>query len=194
MVSNNIRKFRKAKKLTLMEAADLIGISHTHLGRLETDKRTVSIPMARRIAQAWGVEDVSALIGLPTGQTIEIAPGFRGDCELFEEREGAIPKNKMERWRILRPVLVLAGIPEHSVVFVDRTVESVEGIKPLECVLAQYVDPSSGKMVPIARQFLPPQLLVTNSNICNEPSLNFWNGEAYLLGVIRGQYTPISGL
>jgi transcriptional regulator with XRE-family HTH domain len=186
-MGNRLREIRKSKKWTLVKAAEPIGISYTQLARLETSERGLTLPMAERIAKAWKYDDVGYLIGLEPGQTLDGMSALVGDAEPYEGKDlmGLGPKTKGERWKIVRPVLDLAGVPEGAIAFVDTSVENLEDLKPLEKVLAQTVDPSTGEMVPIVRQFLPPCLLVTNSSDINEIPLNTRAGEAVIRGVIR---------
>ncbi|CAA2142813.1 helix-turn-helix domain-containing protein [Hyphomicrobium sp. ghe19] len=187
MSKNRVREIRKLKKLTLMQAAEKIGISHSQLARIETSERGLTLPMAEQIAQGLEWNDVAYLIGIEPGQSIEIEPSFAGDAEAFEARHLPFkpdPKAKTEPWRILRPVLDLAGLPDRAIAFVDTNAEGLEDLKPLEKVLGQYTDPRSGKTSVVVRQFLPPYLLTTNSDSCNEIPVDM-RGEVILRGIIR---------
>lgn len=55
-MANRIREIRKSKKLTLEELADISGISFTHLSRMESGKRGLSLENAIRVAKALDVE------------------------------------------------------------------------------------------------------------------------------------------
>lgn len=187
MGQNRVRELRKRKKLTLAEAADKIGISISHLGRIETSERGLTLPMARKIAAGLGFDDVAYLIGIEPGHLLEIEPNFAGDAEPFSGHGLPLKKDaKSEPWRILRPSLDLAGLPVGAIAFVDTTAEALEDLKPLDKLIGQYADPRSGKTSIVVRQFLPPYLLATNSNTIFEVSLDL-RSEVILRGVIRSQ-------
>ncbi|WP_409560242.1 helix-turn-helix domain-containing protein [Hyphomicrobium sp. MC8b] len=185
MVHNRVREIRKSKKLTLMQAAERIGISHTHLGRIETGVRGLSITMAKQIARGLQYEDLGYLLGLEAGEDIA-GTDFFGDAEPYEDTElvPLSPKIQGERWRIIQPRLDLIGLPERAIAFVDTSAEAIASLKGLEKVLADL--PSiDGKSIVVVRQFLPPCLLVTNSSGINELPLNVREGDAAIRGVIR---------
>ncbi len=55
-MANRIREVRKNKKLTLEELAEASGISFTHLSRMESGKRGLSLENTIRVAKALGVD------------------------------------------------------------------------------------------------------------------------------------------
>ncbi|QQM31704.1 helix-turn-helix domain-containing protein [Martelella lutilitoris] len=57
-MANKVREFRKSKNVTLEELADLTGISQTHLSRMESGKRGLSLANIIKIAKALGVDAV----------------------------------------------------------------------------------------------------------------------------------------
>jgi transcriptional regulator with XRE-family HTH domain len=187
MGKNNLRVIRKSKKWSLVKAAEKIGISYTQLARLETSERGLTLPMAEKIAKAWEFDDVTYLIGIGASQSADPSFDLSADAEPYEGKELAPlgPKAKGERWRIIRPSLDLAGIPDRAIAFVDTTVDNLERLQGLEKVLAMAADPNTGELVPITRQFLPPCLLVTNSSVANDIPLNTRAGEAIIRGIIR---------
>lgn len=52
---NNIRAFRRAKDMTIEQLAEAIGYSESHVQRMESGKRGVSLELALKIAGALGV-------------------------------------------------------------------------------------------------------------------------------------------
>lgn len=57
-MANRIRELRKARRITLEDLADSAGISTTHLSRMETGERGLSLEYAVRIARALSCEVV----------------------------------------------------------------------------------------------------------------------------------------
>ncbi|HML28780.1 MAG TPA: helix-turn-helix transcriptional regulator, partial [Hyphomicrobium sp.] len=168
-----------------------LGISHSHLQRVETRFTGLSLKLAKRIADALN-EDLAEVLALDEGKGGSGTASRPGPSDAIPFKDskyaGLVKPAKgdppLERWRILRPVLDKAGVPNGSIAFVDTSVRATTMVKPLLCVLASI--PDSDQIV--ARQFVPPGLLITNTTGTNEPSLDTEKGEAKIIGVIRGQF------
>lgn len=185
--------------MTVVELAEKAGISHPYLVRIEGGKRRLSVPIAERLAAALE-EDVGTILGLEgnsvAGNTSSTA-GLREDAEPYVAHAGEFAPSvgrrgdNMIRWRITSNALDKAGIKAGAIVFVDISAEAVESVQPLDCVIAQvYTGDTFGPAKTIVRQFVPPGLLITNSSERNELPLDLDRGEAYIKGVIRGEFTP----
>lgn len=55
LLANNIRKFRKQKKLSQNQLAELLGISREHLAKLETTKRCISLKLLFKLSDALNI-------------------------------------------------------------------------------------------------------------------------------------------
>lgn len=202
MRENRVKELRKSHGLTVEELAEKAGISHPYLSRIENRKRGLNLPMAERIATALG-EHVSAVLGIEGNSVAPQQPTARGlseDAEPYVAQPGEfIPTigrrdDNVTRWRIKTNTLDRAGIRAGAVVFVDISSDAVENIQPLDLVIAQiYTDDVFGGATTVVRQFIPPSLLITNSSERNEIPLDLDKGEAYVKGVIRGEFTPLRG-
>jgi transcriptional regulator with XRE-family HTH domain len=200
MRENRVKELRKSHGLTVEELAERAGISHPYLSRIENRKRGLNLPMAERIAAALG-ENVSAVLGIEGNSVVATAGASHGtlheDAEIYNPQPGDfIPTlrhgENIVRWRIKSNALDRAGIKAGAVVFVDISAEAVEALQPLDCVIAQiYTDDVFGGATTVVRQFVPPSLLITNSSVKNEIPLDLDKGEAYVKGVIRGEFTPL---
>ena len=61
VIKNNIRALRKKAGLTQEQLAEKIGISQVHLGRLETNARSMDLEQVEAIANALGVKPLDVL-------------------------------------------------------------------------------------------------------------------------------------
>lgn len=61
VIKNNIRELRKQRELTQQQLADKIGISQVHLGRLETNARSMDLEQVEKISAALGVNPYELL-------------------------------------------------------------------------------------------------------------------------------------
>jgi transcriptional regulator with XRE-family HTH domain len=185
MIKNRVRELRKKHGYTLEKLGEMVGVTH---------QTNLTLPLAQRLGEALG-EDVGYLLGLTDEPT---NAGFihTADAEPYRDEANELApahlrKNpNIERWRIIRPVIDRAGVPNGAIVYVDRSpiaIESLKNRKDPACVLGEVSD-ATKKSVVIARQFIPPSLLITNSSGTNEPSLDLSKNEARVLGIIRGQF------
>ncbi|WP_024276013.1 helix-turn-helix transcriptional regulator [Hyphomicrobium sp. 802] len=188
---NGLKKLRKKHGLTLEELAEKLGASHSHVQRVETRQTALTMKFAKRIADVLN-EDLADVLALDEGKGVNGPASVPGPSDAIPFKDskyaGLVTPAKgnppLERWRILRPVLDKAGVPNGAIAFVDTSVRAAMVVKPLLCVLASI--PDSEQI--IARQFVPPGLLITNTTGTNEPSLDIEKGEAKIIGVIRGQF------
>lgn len=193
MLPNRIKELRIARGLTVTELADRVGLSHTHISRIENGKRGLSIPIAEKVATAMGTS-VADVIGTNSG-VASLTPTPHGqlneDAERYEPGSDEIPVRpvrgrNVDPWRIKTNALDQAGITKGMIVFVDISADAVENVEPLQCVVAQIYGVESATT--IVRQFVPPSLLITNSSSDNAMPLDLNKGEAYIKGVIVGKY------
>lgn len=61
MQTNRIRELRKARKLTQQQLAEKVGISYTHLGRIENGERGLDMEYIPAFAKALGVKPYEIL-------------------------------------------------------------------------------------------------------------------------------------
>ena len=72
IIKNNIRELRKKRGLTQQQLADKLGISQVHLGRLETNARSMDLEQVEKISSALGVKPYEIL---PREWQSETTPG-----------------------------------------------------------------------------------------------------------------------
>lgn len=61
IIKNNIRELRKKRGLTQQQLAQKLGISQVHLGRLETNARSMDLEQVEKISAALGVKPYELL-------------------------------------------------------------------------------------------------------------------------------------
>ena len=200
MVANNIRSLRLSRGLTLEQLAEKVGLSHTHVQRIETGKRGLSVPVAERFATALNVH-VSEIFGMVAANpsvAVRLTPGgLAEDAEPFSPKAGERLRlqprkgENIDPWRIKTNALNRLGIVPGQIRFVDLSIEAVDNVQPLQCVVAQIYGPS-GEAKTVMRQFVPPSLLITNSDTVSEMPLDIDKGEAYIKGVILDDFTTLA--
>jgi len=89
-VGQNIRYFRHAKNLTQVELASKVGVAPPYISQLESGIRLPSLKVARRIADALGV-DVTVLLGSAARGPGKLTPAEKVAMlrVLLDDAEGA---------------------------------------------------------------------------------------------------------
>lgn len=193
MRKNRLRELRQKHGLTVEALAEMAGVHHSTVSRIENEKRGLSFDLAERFAQAM---DTTApqVMGLDLSEQVVRLRGMEEDAVPyvpdgpplpFQKRHGA----SVDEWEIRSSAVDRTGIKPGTIAFVDISAKAVENIAPLKCVIAQiYDDKDLTKAKTIVRQFVPPSLLITNSSEANGVPLDLEKGEAYIKGVIIGHY------
>lgn len=183
----------------MRELAERAGLSHTHIVRMENGERGLSVHNATKIASALG-QPVADVLGVADGSRIAgPAGGLAEEAEAFDvagdESIVVRPKagDNVMTYRIRSSAVESAGIRDGDIVFVDISQAAVDGIKPLQCVIAQVYDRSGGPMgsaTTVVRQFVPPSLLITNRPGRNEV-MNIETDDVAIKGVIVGTFSRL---
>ena len=199
MTANRVKEFRLAAGLTLEQLGELVDLSHGQVQRIETGKRGLTVPVAERFAKALNkrLEEILGVRNQPNASSHRyLAGGFQEDAEPYVEgrhnRLRVQPRKgeNIDPWVIKSEAVARTGIRTGQVRFVDISIEAVENIKPLQCVIAQiYGGGPEGRTITVVRQFVPPSLLITNSDTVNEMPLDIDKGDAYIKGVILEDFT-----
>jgi transcriptional regulator with XRE-family HTH domain len=65
VLAQNVRAYRRAKKLSQEDLADLCGLHRTYVGSIERSERNVTISSLEVVAKALGVSVPELLTGKP---------------------------------------------------------------------------------------------------------------------------------
>lgn len=192
-----LRETRKERGLSVRALADLAGVDHATVSRIETGDRGMSVEMAEKLANALQTTPAH-LLGIDNGgHSGATAHGMSDDAEPYvapdNPAESPITirraaRDTIEQFRIKTHALDALGYKPGDIVFVDIGQASVDGLEPGRCVVVQhYSDIAAATKL---RQFIAPALLITNSRRHNEVPLNIETDDVAIKGVIVGQYTP----
>lgn len=189
MPANRIRDLRKSKGLTLEQLAELSGVSQPHLSRLESNKRLLLVPVAERIAAALGSTAAQVLGFEGDGDVPRLGPGFGEDLVPYKpgpnDPLAALSGANRYLFTVETDAVNKARVYRGDVVVIDDSVERVQRVKALEIVRVRY-HPVDNFMKPLTllRQFVPPRLLITNSDAGNLPSIDMDEEDAHIVGVV----------
>lgn len=196
MTANRIREFREAAGLTQEALGERLSMTKYKLSRLENEETKLDLDTAVKIANALGVK-LPELIG------IGAAAGFQEDAVAYDPggsdplaRLADVSRNQslyVVKTRVLDELGVLPG----DVLLIDMNEQAVKAIEPLSIVVARlYSDTELLDGTTMLRQFVPPNLLVTNSREHNEPPLNMARADVHIKGIVISRHhriTPLRG-
>lgn len=181
----------------------MIGLDKWDVSRLEVGKTQLKLDVANRIADALGVS-LSEVLAIEDGGRTTILPrAGSGMAEDLAPYDGG-PNDPFMRLvedntyplLVQTDALDLAGIRRGDVVIVDGSAAICERPPPLAAVRVQYhPDPNNPeRAVTLLRQYVPPRLVITNSSVRNERSLDIDIDDAQILGVVRSSHRALSRL
>lgn len=193
MVEHRIVELREAHGWSQEELGRRIGRSKSVVSRLESGETQLTLDMAKRIAQEFGVS-IAEVLKL---EGVALAPdhgvGFAEELLPYTSKAGDshVPAagTHEERFVVDTDAVDAAGIRRGDVVIVDDSASAVARLAGLEVVRVRLHPPEDFmKPVTLLRQFVPPRLLVTNSTQGNGPSINMDEQDAHIVGVVKSTH------
>lgn len=169
----------------------LIGRTKSTVSRIEDGRVQIDLHMAKSIATALGVSlaDVLEIEGA-TGFSEDAAPYVPEARDPFSRLIHGIENQAL--YVVKTDVLTEVGIAAGDVVVVDLSAAAVENVKPLAPVIAQLYGEGMAEATTIVRQYVPPNLLITNSRTANLPVVNMASEDAHIKGVIISWHRRLS--
>lgn len=190
---NRIAELRKAHGLTQSQLGALIGLDKTMVSRLERGEIQLKLDLAKKVSEVLDVTIQELL-------SMEEFRSFSEDAEPYRSAPSdpllrlADPARNLSLYRVKSNALDELGIHSGYVVLIDISAEAVEKVKPLTPVIAQiYSRDTLTEAVTVVRQFVPPNLLITNSKSENRPPINMTAEDAHIKGVILSWHRAFSG-
>jgi transcriptional regulator with XRE-family HTH domain len=193
-----LRETRKTHGLTVRALAELAGVDHTTVSRIESGERRLSVQMAQKFASALNTT-AAQLLGIDDASVATAAGGGLSQPEAvpyeWQDNGGAMPlvlhrgaKDTVFAYTVASSSLDELSYRPGDIVLVDIGQAAVDALKSGQCVVAQHY--GSVSAATLLRQFIAPHLLITNSRRHNLAPLNLEADDVAIKGVIIGQYTP----
>jgi len=193
-----LREARKTHGLTVRALAELAGVDHTTVSRIESGERRLSVQMAQKFASALNTT-AAQLLGIDEQSASGTVNGGLYEQEAvpyeWQDNGGSMPlvlhrgaKDTVFAYTVASSSLDELSYRPGDIVLVDIGQAAVDNLKSGKCVVAQHY--AGGGANTILRQFIAPQLLITNSRRHNLATLNLEADDVVIKGIIIGQYTP----
>ena len=183
-VSNVIRSLRTARGWTMEQLAEAIGATISTINRIEKGEVRLVSDWVPKLAAVLGVSEAE-IAGLGTAP-----PGLSEDATPFV----ADPGHPLERaafgpsrdiWVVTSDALDAIGLYPGDKVVLDRSPAAVDAIATGDAVIVQIVDRDAPlRTTALLRQFVEPDLFITNARDHNAASLNRRHDDVRVLGVV----------
>jgi DNA-binding Xre family transcriptional regulator len=160
-MSNRIRELRIAAGLSQAELAEAASMSSAQISRLENGERTLNVPAMQAIAQALNCapEDLIAYAAMLPGRDEVVPAVMPGPAHITR----SMKSKGVSIYTVQANSVAEAGIEAGATILVDETPEAIANIATGRIVLCEI----NNTEVKVLRQFLRPNLLVTNKKGSN---------------------------
>lgn len=188
-MSNRIDELRGSvsyqKLAELINVAEGINTNASTISKLAKGEMQLTQKWIMRLAKALDVEP-SALLGTPKTEKIS---GFQEDAVPHLPADNSPLRGLMgvnrELWKVRSNALDELGIKPGDLILVVVSEQAVHGVQTGDPVVVQvYSDQELTSGVTLLRQFIEPDLLITNSREHNAMPLNRHKHNAHIKGRI----------
>lgn len=167
----------------MADLAQRLNTSVSSVNRLEKGEREMSVEELVRLAAILEAPFEAIVPAMAAGAPSP--PGLREDAEPFHgggPNEITLPDNRVA-WHVTTDALSAIGIEPGDSIIVDISAEAVEQAGTGDAVVVQHYGPGMSART-LLRQFIEPDLLVTNSRGTNAAPLRRGHDDVAIKGVI----------
>ena len=181
MIGNRIKQLRLEHGMSLKELADKVGVTDSHLSRAENGKRGLQAKKLEQLARIFKVP-VAELMSLEGGANLpDVAPYTPPKGSVLEK---AFTSTTQKMFKVLTNGLSELAITEGDPIIVDTAPSAKSRLKMGDVVVAEVGGEDQEAGILVLRQFLEPNLLVTNSSDNNAMPIHIVKARAKILGLV----------
>lgn len=184
MVTHRIKELREARGWSQEYLGSKINRTKHAVSRLEKGDSSLDLQIAQQIADAFGVPLTEVLVLDGKNNTGGFSDEGRIHVPAIDDPLHAHLKSQRYLLEVDTNALDQAGLSIGDIVIVDETANSCRHVAPLQIVVVNYRPAPGRKSIQLLRQFIPPNLLITNSSQKNLPSLNLLSDNVVIIGVV----------
>ena len=181
MAANQIRQLRLERGFSLTELAQKIGISESHLSRVEAGARGLHLSKMDALAGALGVPVTEILSSQSLGYMPDLAPYTPPKGSAIEK---ALTSSTQKMFKVLSNVMSELGITEGDPIIVETDPKGLKDLGMGQLVVAQVFPAESVQGVLLLRQYIIPHLLITNSAEQNAMPIHILRAKVKMIGRI----------
>lgn len=190
MVEHRIKELRERRGWSQEHLGSLIGRSKSVISRLEDGSTRLDLEVAKKVAAALNVTlaevlGISDEDGYSTGLEDD---GARYVADPGDPLQAFVTSPNRYLFRVDSDAVDKAGIRRGDVAIIDDSATACSAVRALQVVLVMHHPEDGGNAVSLLRQFVPPDLLITNSSTSNAKSLDRIKDDATIVGVVIGSH------
>jgi transcriptional regulator with XRE-family HTH domain len=160
MADNRIKQLRLERGLSLQQLAEKIGVSESHLSRVEAGLRGLHLSKIEALANVLGQTAGEVL----SNQLMGYLPGL----EAYTPPKGsaiekALTSSTQKMFKVLTGVMSELEITRGDPIIADLNPIPLKTLKMGEVVVARLYPKGSKDGVLLLREYISPNLLITNS-------------------------------
>jgi transcriptional regulator with XRE-family HTH domain len=181
MMKNRLKQLRLEKGLTLTDLAGLTGISESHLSRVEAGARGLRLSKLQLVARHLGVKPAD-LVGEEQVSLIpDLAPYTPPKGSAMEK---AFEPSTQKIYKVLTGVLSELGITAGDPIVADESQKALKSLTSEQIVVVKVKPGKDQEEILMLRQYVRPNLLITNSVEENSLPLHIVKSSARIVGIV----------
>ena len=179
MAYNRIKQLRLERGMSLKELAEQIGVTDSQLSRAENGKRGLQAKKLENLARFFKVP-VGEFMSLENSATLaDVAPYTPPKGSVLEK---AFTSTTQKMFKVLTNGMSELAITEGDPIIVETKPIARTDLKMGEIIIAEVSDHRAGVSVLVLRQYIEPNLLVTNSCDDNAMPIHIVKTRAKIIG------------
>ena len=182
MGTNRIKDLRKEKGLTLNQLSEKTGISASHLSRIEAGARGLKLEYIESISRVLSVTPTELIAGQEFGYESDLLPYTPPKGTALEKAIASEPSQKM--FRVLSDVLNELGIQDGDVVIANMAKSALQNLTIGQPVVVAMPSKVKDRQPLLLRQYITPNMLVTNSVSQNALPIHIVRSGAKIIGLV----------
>jgi transcriptional regulator with XRE-family HTH domain len=178
MTNARIKQLRLERGWSLKELASQLAITESHLSRVEAGKRGLQVKKLEAASRIFKVP-VADLMNLGSGAVPDVTPYAPPKGSFLEKAYNATTQRM---FKVTSNCLDELGITEGDPIVVDTTPLKQSDLEMGDVVVAEVTGDRGEPGVLLLRQFLGPNLLVTNSSENHAAPIHLLRARAKIIG------------
>jgi len=181
---NRIKELREAAGLTQEDLGERLGITATHVWRLESGRTALTVEWMEQIAEILHVAAADLIANVVLAEIVDEVEPVEADA--VTRSIGAMG---LRVYRVTARSVIKTGIQPGDIITVNEADAATKAPNIGDVVLVEMRNPKAKAKARVLRQYVPPDMLVTNRGGANlaitldDPSV-----EPVIVGVVlRGQ-------
>ncbi len=181
MAANRIKQLRLEKGLTIGQLAEKVGLSESHLSRVEAGVRGVKLSKLGALAKVLGVPMIELMPQESFEHPSDLVPFVPPKGSVVAK---ALASSTQHMFRVQSGVLSELGINEGDLIIADSSAGAIAAVECGLPVIAEMENSNTGEKALLLRQHIAPHLLITNSTDQNSISIHMLKAPVKITGVV----------